>query len=148
MTPTFGNWSVGRTKSQKPRTLSPRPPSSTYAWLKDSRHSSVIDCSTPSINIVEERSMMRSGAPFITSRYRSSCGSSVWCIDTYKRHFATGGSDKLPTGGGLELKLLVTVYRCFTYQLRYLQIIFNHQTNYFHIPIIRPIILSFRMEIF
>jgi len=79
---TFGNWSAGRTKSQKPRTRSPSPPSSMYAWLKASRHSLVIGCSTPSMNIVEERSMIRSGAPFITSRYRSSCRSSVSCTDT------------------------------------------------------------------
>jgi len=72
------------------------PPSSRYAWLKAWRHSSVIGCSTPWTNIVEERSMIRSGAPFITSRYRSSFGSSVWCTDTYKGILRDKPSETFP----------------------------------------------------
>ena len=79
------------------------PPSSRYAWLKAWRHSSVIGCSTPWTNIVEERSMIRSGAPFITSRYRSSFGSSVWCTDTYKG-ILRDKPRREPFNGGVECR--------------------------------------------
>ena len=78
-----GNCVAGRLRSQNPRTRSPRPPSSRYASLKAFRHSSVNGRSSPCIRIVEQRSKMRSGAPFMTRRYwHLSVGSWRSWIDT------------------------------------------------------------------
>ena len=61
-----GNFDAGSSRSQNPRTRSPRPPSSMYALLKLIFQSSERAISFPLRSIVEHRSRMRSGAPFMT----------------------------------------------------------------------------------
>lgn len=55
-------------KAKLPSTLSPRPPSSKYAFWKASLISSSSGCSFPWIKIEVHLSRILSGAPFITSR--------------------------------------------------------------------------------
>merc|ERR550519_2013577 len=78
-----GYLSSGSMKSQKPRTRSPRPPSSMYAVSKAFFQSSVRARSWPSMTIVEQRCRILSGAPFITNRALLSDGSDVSWTDTW-----------------------------------------------------------------
>ena len=80
----IGNSLVGRTRSANPRTRSPREPRVSYAVWKAAFHSSVNGRSAPDIIMLEHRSRIRSGAPFITMTLRATPSIIVSWIDSWQ----------------------------------------------------------------